>query len=383
MYILFGTTPRILMGPGAITSIGEEMQNRGISRVMIVTDKGVVKAGLLAILEQQLVKSKISYNIFNSVQPDPSYMTVAECVRSIKNDKSELVIGFGGGSSIDIAKTAAVVSRNDDQIEKYFGVNLIPRAGLPTIVIPTTAGTGSEVTPIAILSDEKEKLKKGVVSPYLYPSVAIVDPELTLTLPPEITAATGMDALIHAVEAYTSVNACGLTDMYCVRAVELIYNNLRTAFARGREIKARSAMMEGALLAGIGFANAGVTAVHAFAYPIGAEYHIPHGVANAIMFSHVIRFNSLGCIDKLARLARYFQIPVINLNKYEITERVINAIERLVEDIRVPRHLSEYGVKESDIAELASGVMKIERLLNNNPRTVTQEDAVEIYKAAL
>nr|HOO90530.1 iron-containing alcohol dehydrogenase [Syntrophales bacterium] len=261
--------------------------------------------------------------------------------------------------------------------------DLIPKAGIPTILVPTTAGTGSEVTPIAILSDEGEKLKKGVVSPYLYPSVGILDPALTVGLPPHVTAATGMDALIHAVEAYTSINATGMTDMYCIRAIELIYNNLRIAYAKGDNVEARTAMMEGALLAGIGFANAGVTAVHAFAYPIGAEFHIPHGIANTLMLPHVIRYNVLGNLPKFAGLAKPFGIPTEGLDDLQIVDRVITAIDRLADDLRVPRHLADYGVKEDDVPMLAEGVMKVTRLLANNPRTLILEDAKAIYKAAL
>jgi len=252
-----------------------------------------------------------------------------------------------------------------------------------TILIPTTAGTGSEVTPIAILSDEGEKLKKGIVSPYLYPAISILDAELTAALPPHVTAATGMDALIHAIEAYTSVNATAITDMYCVKAIELLYRNIRIAYAKGDNLDARAAMMEGAMLAGIGFANAGVTAVHAFAYPIGAEFHIPHGIANTLMLPHVIRFNVLGNLEKFALLAEPFGISVDGLDALAIVDKVIATIDRLVDDLRVPRHLADFKVKEKDIPMLADGVMKVTRLLANNPRTLTLEDAKRIYKAAL
>jgi alcohol dehydrogenase class IV len=239
------------------------------------------------------------------------------------------------------------------------------------------------VTPIAILSDEGEKLKKGIVSPYLFPAIGILDPELTIGLPPQVTAATGMDALIHAIEAYTSINASTITDMYCIKAIELLYKNIRIAFAKGDNLDARTAMMEGALLAGIAFANAGVTAVHAFAYPIGAEFHIPHGIANTLMLPHVIRFNVLGNLEKFAQLAKPFGLSTEGLDNLAIVDKVVAAIDRLADDIRVPRHLADFGVKEKDIPMLADGVMKVTRLLANNPRTLTLEDAKRIYKAAL
>ncbi len=383
MVRVFSTTPRIIMGPGSVKTIGAEVKTLGISRVLIVTDKGVIAAGLMKPIEESLKASKVKYAVFDKVEPDPRYEIVADCVETARQSKAQMLIGLGGGSPMDITKVSAVMLTNKGPIGSYFGIGLIPKPGLPTILIPTTAGTGSEVTPIAILSDEGEKLKKGIVSPYLYPAMGVLDPELTTGLPPHVTAATGMDALIHAIEAYTSINASTITDMYCIKAIELISKNLRTAFAKGDNIEARTAMMEAALLAGIGFANAGVTAVHAFAYPIGAKFHIPHGVANTLMLPHVIRFNVLGNLEKFAQLAKPFGLPVEGLDNLAIVDRVIATIDRLADDIRVPRHLADFGVKEKDIPMLAEGVMKVTRLLANNPRTLTLDDAKRIYKAAL
>jgi alcohol dehydrogenase class IV len=383
MVKVFSTTPRIVMGPGSIKTIGIELKARSAKRVLIVTDKGVIAAGLLKSIEESFKAAKINYAVFDKVEPDPRYEIVADCVEMAKKTRAQLLVGIGGGSPMDITKTAAIMLTNKGPIGAYFGVNLVPKPGLPIILVPTTAGTGSEVTPIAILSDEGEKLKKGIVSPHLYPTISILDAELTLGLPPHVTSATGMDALIHGIEAFTSINATGITDMFNLRAIELIYKNIRIAYAKGDNIEARSAMMEGALLAGIGFANAGVTAVHAFAYPIGAEFHIPHGVANTLMLPHVIRFNVLGNLEKFAQLAKPFGIPTQGLDNLQIVDKVIAAIDRLADDIKVPRHLAEFGVKEKDIPMLAEGALKSTRLLVNNPRNLTLEDAKKIYKAAL
>ena len=380
---LFRTTPRIVMGPGAIGQIGQEVLGLNAKKVLIVTDKGLIGAGLVKLAQESLEKSKIKYAIFDAVESDPRYEISADCVDMIKREKADALIGFGGGSPIDIAKISAIMAKNEGPIAEYFGIDLIPKRGLPTIMVPTTAGTASEVTPIAILSDEGAKLKRGIVSPYLFPSVALLDPELTLGLPPHITASTGMDALIHAVEAYTSINATGLTDTLALRAVELLYNNIRTAYANGSNLEARSAMMEGSLTAGLSFSNAGVTAVHAFAYPIGAEFHIPHGIANTLMLPHVMRFNFIGNVPKFAELAWAFGLSTEDLDDLRAAEMFVESIERLAEDLRVPKHLSEFGIKEKDIPGLAEGVMKVTRLLNNNPRLITLEDAVQIYKDAL
>ncbi|HDM10140.1 MAG: iron-containing alcohol dehydrogenase [Deltaproteobacteria bacterium] len=380
---LFRTTPRIVFGSGAINQLPSEIKSLGGGKVFLITDKGIVNAGLARKITDLLDNAKIKYSVFDAVEPDPRYEIVEKTLRILREEKTDLVLGLGGGSSIDIAKTTAALGLNRGPVSQYFGIDLIPKAGLPSIIIPTTAGTGSEVTPIAILSDEKEKLKKGIVSSHLFPSIALLDPDLTIGLPPNITASTGMDALIHAIEAYTSVNATSLTDLLAYRAMELLYQNIRAAYANGSNLEARSAMLEGSLLAGMAFANAGVTAVHAFAYPIGAEFHIPHGVANTLMLPHVMRFNLLGNVPKFARIAAAFGIPSAGMTILTMAEKAVEAIERLADDLKVPRHLKEFGIRQEHIPQLAEGVMKVTRLLANNPRTLTLQDAQEIYKAAL
>lgn len=380
---LFQTTPRIIMGPGAIQRIGEEARRLGASKVLVVTDKGIMDVGLIQPVEVSLKRAHLRFMVFDGVEPDPRYETVEQCLERIQGKGVDCIIGVGGGSPIDIAKTVAIMVTNRGRIADYFGVDLVPKPGLPTIMVPTTAGTGSEVTPIAILSDEEERLKRGVVSPFLFPSVALLDPELTLGLPPHITAATGMDALIHAIEAYTSVNATEITDMLACRAIKLIYGNIRTVYARGDNLEARSAMMEGSLLAGMAFANAGVTAVHAFAYPIGAEFHIPHGVANTLMFPAVMEFNMLGNLEKFAHIATLFGEDVEGLSDRAAAHRAVEAVRVLAKDLNVPQRLGEFGVREEDVPRLAAGVMKVTRLLANNPRSLVLKDAEEIYLKVL
>lgn len=371
------------MGPGALKQLPEEVRQFKANRVLFVTDRGLMQTGLIKKAQDILSKSNLEHAIFYEVEPDPKYEIVEACVDMIEREKADLLVGFGGGSPIDIAKSAAIMAKNKGSIADYFGIDLVPNPGLPTIMVPTTAGTGSEVTPIVILSDEGEKLKKGIVSPYLFPSVALLDPELTLGLPPDITASTGMDALIHAIEAFTSVNATGMTDSLAFRAMDILYHHIRTAYANGNNIEARCAMMEGSLLAGMAFANAGVTAVHAFAYPIGAEFHIPHGIANTLMLPHVMRFNLIGNVPKFAEISDAFDLPSDGMDDLAAAEIVVDAIERLAHDLRVPRHLSEFGISEMDMPALAEGVMKVTRLLANNPRSMTVRDAEEIYMAAL
>jgi alcohol dehydrogenase len=379
----FQTTPRIVIGPGSLNQVGDEVKRLGCRKVMIITDPGLVQTGIVDRTESLLSDAGLSLSHFDGVEPDPRYEIASQAAESTKNADADLIIGIGGGSPLDIAKVASILVTNSQPVSTFFGIDLVPKRGLPLILVPTTAGTGSEVTPIAILSDYGEKLKKGIVSQYLLPSVAVVDPELTLGLPAAVTAATGMDALIHAIEAYTSKNAYPMTDMLSLEAMNLIARNIRTVFTNGSDLAARARMLEGSLLAGMAFANAGVTAVHAFAYPIGAEFHIPHGVANSIMLTPVMEFNILGNLGKFAQIAQALGENVKGLSEQEAAQRSIEAIRTLVTDLRVPRRLGEFGVKEEHIPSLAEGVMKVTRLLANNPRELTLADAVEIYGRVL
>jgi len=379
---LFRTTGRILFGPAAIEKLGTEAQLLKAKKVLIITDPGVIQAGLLESVKTSLQSVGLPFVIFDGVEPDPRIEVVENSVEKAKSEGINLIIGFGGGSSLDIAKVTSVLITNPGKIDSFFGIDLVPNPGLPVILIPTTAGTGSEVTPIAILSDTKEKLKKGIVSSHLFPEVAIVDPKLTVGLPPSVTAFTGMDALTHAIEAYYSINATDLSDLFAIRAMDLISKNIRVAYANGENLMARSNMMEGSLLAGIAFANAGVGAVHAFAYPLGGEFHLAHGLTNTLMLPYVMRFNIIGCPEKFARMAKVFGEKVETLSALEGAEMAVKFVERLSDDIRVPRRLRDVGIPEHAIPGLAEAAMKVTRLLANNPRKIALEDAIAIYNSA-
>jgi len=379
---LFRTTKRILFGVGSVEKIGTEAQLLKAKKVLIITDQGVIQAGLLEGVEKSLQSVNLPFVIFDGVEPDPRIEVVEKSVEKAKKEGIDLIIGFGGGSSLDIAKVTSIMITNTGKIDSFFGIDLVPNPGVPVILIPTTAGTGSEVTPIAILSDTKEKLKKGIVSPTLFPEVAILDPKLTIGLPPSVTAFTGMDALTHAIEAYYSINATDITDLLAFKAMELLSKYLRMAYAHGENLAARSNMMEGSLLAGIAFANAGVGAVHAFAYPLGGEFHLAHGLTNTLMLPYVMRYNILGCPSKFAQMAKAFGEKVEGISELVGAEIAVRFIERLSDDIRVPRRLRDVGIPADAIPRLAEAAMKVTRLLANNPRKVILEDAVAIYKFA-
>lgn len=380
---IFSTTQRIVFGPGALRTIVDEIKRLKGTRALVVTDPGVVAAGVVGMLEEILTTAGIAFSRYDKVEADPRYELAGEVLNQLREQEADIILGIGGGSSLDIAKIVSVLATNTETISDMFGIGLVKNPGIPFILVPTTAGTGSEVTPIAILSDQHEKLKKGVVSPYLYPDCALLDPELTIGLPPKVTASTGMDALIHAIEAFTSRNSSTMSDMLAREAIRLLFANIRTAYCDGENLAARTAMLRGSMLAGMAFANAGVTAVHAFAYPIGAEFHIPHGVANTIMLVPVIQFNMIGNLNRFSEIAEIFQQPLNGLSLRQAAQSCVDALIDLAEDLRVPRSLSAFGVREEHLPELAQGVMKVTRLLTNNPRKLEQSDAETIYRSVL
>ena len=382
-HFLFQTTPRIRFGVGALESLPAELQRFASTSVLIVSDPGVIAAGIAGRVQDLVARTGAATHMFGAVEPDPRIETAEACAKMAAEVGAGLIIGVGGGSAMDIAKVASILACAEQSIATMFGIDLVKCPGIPLVLIPTTAGTGSEVTHIAILSDEAEHLKKGIVSPFLFPALALNDPALSVGAPQSVTAASGMDALLHAVEAFTSKNSSDVTDTLARQAIRLISQNLRSAYADGSNIVARTAMLEGSMLAGIAFANAGVTAVHAFAYPIGAEFHIPHGVANSIMMGPVLTFNLVGNLQKFAEVAGLLGEQTYGLSQRDTATLAIRSMKLLAEDIRIPRHLADFGIREEHLPSLADGVLKVTRLLANNSRMLSRDDAIQIYREVL
>lgn len=379
----FHTTPQLHFGQGSLERLPQELKQWNPHSILLVSDPGVIKAGITAKVETLIVDAGYRVTIFSEVEPDPRIETAEACANAARSCKADVIIGVGGGSAMDIAKVAAVLAYSKQHIHSMFGIEQVNAAGLALILVPTTAGTGSEVTHIAILSDEQEHLKKGIVSKFLFPRLAIVDPLLTLGVPAAVTAASGMDALLHAVEAFTSKNANDLSDTLARRAMRLISENLRDAYQNGQNLEARTGMLEGSMLAGMAFANAGVTAVHAFAYPIGAEFHIPHGVANSIMMGPVLTFNISGNPAKFAEVAECISEKIDGTSVQDRAELSVAIMKQLAHDIDIPKNLSSFGVRKEHIPNLADGVLKVTRLLANNPRAITRDDAIALYTEVL
>jgi len=376
----FKTTGKIITGVKSIATLPAEIKLLGGKRIFIFTDEGIVKAGICDQVLQILKGTVEAVSVYGTVPPEPPLETIHECLKLARKAKCDLIIGLGGGSAMDVAKVISVLLTNDKTLGEILGINLVEKRGVPKILVPTSAGTGSEVTPIVILTDQAENLKKGVVSDYLFPEVAILDPELTISLPPGPTAASGMDALIHAIEAYTSVNATPMTDHLALRAIELVVANIRSAWTNGNNLEARMNMLEGSLLAGQAFANAGVTAVHAFAYPLGGEFHVAHGVANTVMLCAVLRFNMIANLKKFGALGKLLCPDLTSLDNKVLAEAGIRFLEGLIIDLQLPRTLQGLNIPQDSIPRMAEGVMKVTRLLANNPRTITLEDAKKIYQ---
>jgi alcohol dehydrogenase class IV len=379
----FRTAQELIVGTGALSRLEEKVRELGANTVLVITDRGVRQVGLTAVVEAPLRRAGLAVDVFDDVMPEPPFENLLDLLGKAKGKAYDLVIGIGGGSAMDIAKVLAVLLTNGDtDVYDMIGIERVNRPGIPFILIPTTAGTGSEVTYNAIFTDTRDQVKKGIVSKHLLPKVAIVDPALTLSLPPAVTAATGMDALVHAVESYTALRASDLTDGIALHAIRLISRHLRTAVHNGQNLEARENMAVGSLMAGISLANAGVGAVHALAYPLGGRFKVPHGVANSLLLPYVMRYNVVADLPKFAEVARAMGEPVEGLSLRDAAERTVQALARLARDIGIPSSLKDVGVTERDIPSLAEEAGKIDRLLNNNPRRLTLQDIEDIYRAA-
>jgi alcohol dehydrogenase class IV len=307
---------------------------------------------------------------------------VAECTQYLKAEKCDLIIGVGGGSSLDVAKGTSIMATNEGSILSFSGMDRVPKRPLSKILIPTTAGTGSEVTRILVITDEASNIKTSVYSNYVLADVAIVDPLMTLSMPPKITADTGMDALVHAIETYVSFNATPFSNILAIEAIELISKNLLKAYAKGENIEARYNMSLAATISGLAFGSGGLGAVHALSNPLGIEYHLPHGRTNAIMLPHVMAFNLMGNPTNFVRIAETMGKRVEGLSTMEASHLAVEAVKELLIGLNIPIQLKDYGISQKDISKLVEGAMKVSRLFAFNPRNLIREDIEEIYRAA-
>jgi alcohol dehydrogenase len=378
----FTGAKKIVFGNGSILSLAGHVKEQHAQNPLVVIDRNLVKIGLKDKIANILISEGIKFTIFDKVEPEPPIELADEGAALVIKDKCDSVIGIGGGSAMDVAKAIAVIATNKGQAADYIGLNKVPKAGLPKIMIPTTAGTGSEVTFTAVFVRKNLKKKEGMNSPYLYPELALLDPELTLSLPPAPTAETGLDALCHAIESYTSINASPVSEMFSLEAIALIAENLRTCVHDGKNIAAREKMLLGSLYAGIGLANAGVTAVHSLSYPLGGRYGVGHGLANTMMLPPVMAYNLPGSLEKFADVAAAMGECIEGMSIREAAYLSVEAVEALIDDCGISSSIKDFGVKEEDFPSLADVAMTVARPLENNPRKMTKEDMVAIYAQA-
>lgn len=379
----FRTSKSIVNQAGAITQLGTYCRELGIQRPFIVTDAGIVKTGLLNQLLEALSKRPCEPAVFAEVIADPPEDVILSGTEQAKDHKADGIIGFGGGSSLDSAKLVALLARSNEKLGDIYGVEQAKGHRLPLILVPTTAGTGSEVTPLAIVTTGSTT-KMGVSASQLYPDLALLDAELTLGLPAATTAATGVDAMVHAIEAYTSaIKKNPYSDMLAREALTLMAANIKIATHQGNDLNARQAMLYGACLAGQAFANAPVAAVHALAYPLGGHFHIPHGLSNSLVLPHVLRFNAPAATELYAELADLL-IPeeISNCDSRQKTERFVDWLGDLTKALNLPTTLASQNISADDLPMLAHDAMQQQRLLINNPRALTENDARSIYEAA-
>ena len=379
---VFYSPNKVLFGPNTIKSVGTEVLQLGGKKALIVTDPGVVQANLIQPIKASFEAAGVSYVVYDQVKPEPPVTCVEEAAEKFKSEKCDVVVGVGGGSSLDVAKAVSLKATNDMGVLEMCGLDLVKKRGVPKILVPTTSGTGSEITRVSVLVDEKQNVKTVINSLYTLADVAIVDPLLTLTVPAKVTADTGIDALVHAIETYVAMSATPFSDILGERAIEWIAQYLPMAWAKGSNLEGRYYMSLASTLAGMAFASGGLGAVHALAYPVGTEFHLPHGRSNAIMLPHVMKYNLTGNPEKYGMIAGLMGRDIEGLSAMEAAELSVEAVEDLLSTVDISYRLRDYGIPEEAFPKLVEGGMRFARLFIPNPRDLSEQHVRSIYEQA-
>ncbi|MCE4044205.1 iron-containing alcohol dehydrogenase [Lysinibacillus fusiformis] len=376
-------TPVSYTGWGCLNQLLPEVERFKATNILIVTDPFLKELGLADKVQQPLRTKGYATTIYTDIAPEPPLAIGEKLVDFTRKHQFDLVIGLGGGSALDLAKLAAVLAVHDGKVADYLnltGTKALEHKGLPKILIPTTSGTGSEVTNISVLS--LDTTKDVVTHDYLLADSAIVDPELTISLPPKVTAATGVDALTHAIEAYVSVNANEVTDALALQAIRLISGSIRTAVLEGKNKQARSDMSYGSYLAGLAFFNAGVAGVHALAYPLGGQFHIAHGDSNAVLLPYVMGYIRQSCEKRMKDILDAMGLSSAYLSQEEASYNCVDALQQLVQDVKIPSTLKGFNIPEESLEQLTDDATKQTRILARSPMPLEREDIYAIYRAA-
>lgn len=377
----FETVRRVVFGYGSVETMADEVKRVKGTKVLVVTDPGIQSAGLVDRVTGVLERAQLPHTVFAGVEPDPRIEVALASVEAAKAYGPDVIVGLGGGSSLDISKVTSVMLGNEGPIDKYFGMELVPKPGVPLILIPTTAGTGSEMTSICVLSDTKNNVKKGIVSEHMFARTALLDPQMTVGMPPKVTAMTGMDALVHAIESYVGVRASVFTDTLNLQAIRLVAANLRLAYANGENRAARENMLHASCIAGMAFSNTQNGLDHALALAIGGRHHLPHGLLTAFILPWVMEFNLIAAPGKFIEIARAFGERTAHLPEIDAARLAVKAVKSLLDDVGISYRLSSYGVPREEFAALAKATVGAVRLISNNPRKVTEAEVVGILEA--
>ena len=369
---------KIVFGTGCIETFTEDYKKLGLQRLFVLTAPPILP--LIEAPLEDLRRAGISIEIFQNILAEPTVNDFKQILDVARQFQADSVVGIGGGSVLDVTKLVAAFLNSDQQVEDCFGTGFIQKKGLWFACLPTTAGTGSEVSPNAILLDERDHLKKGIVSPHLLADAAYVDPRLTWSVPAKVTADTGMDALTHCIEAYTNKFAHPAVDIYALQGIRLIAANLERAVRDGQDQEAREALALGSLYGGLCLGPVNTAAVHALSYPLGGEFHIPHGLSNAILLPSVMRFNTPACPERYAQVSVAFGLPE-GKTAEETAQRGVDFIYRLAASVGIPDKLTALGIPQTAVDGMARAAMEVQRLLKNNPREVTEQDARDIYNS--
>ena len=376
----FTAPATVTFGPGVIAKLPELASGLG-SRAIVVSDPGIAKAGILDRVLGGLDQAAVTAEPYPHVEPNPSIETVDAAHDLFRRTRSAFVVGVGGGSAMDVAKVVAVLAAHGGTVRDYEGMGKVPGPGVPCVAIPTTAGTGSEVTIFSVITDRQRKFKMTVGSPHTVPQVALCDPELTLSMPQPLTAATGMDALTHAIESYINTVHNPIAATLARESMRLIGRSLRTAFSSGRNLQARTEMLLASTMAAMAFTRTRLGNVHAMSHPLGAHFDIPHGVANAVLLPSVMAWNMIACHDTYPQIASALGESVDGLSPREASEAAVEAVRRLARDVQIPERLRDLGVTREAIPRLAEDAMKSGNVLVN-PRTTTAADITALFEAA-
>lgn len=392
----FHSAGQLLFGQNAVTQLGEIVGRLRGQRVLVVTDKVLDRVGIVAKVREPL--TGVSVEVFDGGEPEPSIGMVLRCMEAGKAFKPDVVLGLGGGSNMDAAKLVAITLTHGGDPRDYVGEDKVPGPVLPLVCVPTTAGTGSEVSAAAVFTDTDKHMKVSCLSNYLRPAAAVVDPLLTFSCPPKVTADSGIDALTHAIEGFTAIDNADyplpsgersvyqgknpFADMTAEKAITLVGKYLRRAVKDGNDLEAREGMALAATLAGLAFSNAGVALVHAMEYPVGAAVHVSHGAGNGLLLPFVMRYNLPAKTAAFAQVARLLGEDVAGLDDAATAQRAVDAVERLKADIGIPGKLRDLGVKEEQLAPFAEKAFAVKRLMRVNPRYPTRDEIEHIYRQA-